>query len=260
MMTRRRSALLLLLVVGLAGLAGLIVRLPMAQAARLLVSGTRGAVTPLAAHGVWHDGTLHLACLTPGGRRLDCGRYAVSVERAGLGITLALAQPGGGSARLIHSGLAWRGEADRVRLPATALAAWLPIVEQMQIGGQLQVSGRADATGAIALNVRWQGEIGEFFIGEQGLHIEGNTQRFSVRFTPSDNATQAGESSRAAGSTGVSFSGEVKCEAAAGSAAPRCRGEVFVNSAGADRRLEQLLVAAGRQVAPGRYRFQVDAS
>jgi hypothetical protein len=254
-MTRRLTLLLALALASLALLAGLVVQWPMAQAARWLPSASGGAVLPLAAQGRWHDGTLHLACVTPGGRRLDCGRYALRLEGAGLGLALMARQPGSGGLRLSVDAAGWRARATDWRLPAAALAAWLPVGEQLQMGGDMVITGEAQGAGKTALMVRWQGEIGEFSIGEQRLRIEGEGQHFNLRFGEPAAATTA-----EAATPPVRLEGAVSCQQAKpGSGGVRCSGEIIAVSAGADKRLEQLLTAAGRAMGPGRYSFRIDA-
>lgn len=259
-MTRRLTLLLALALAGIALLAGLAVQWPMAQAARWLPEASRGALLPLAAQGRWHDGTLHLACATPGGRRFDCGRYALRLERAGLGLAWVARQPGSGGLRLVVDGAGWRAQATGWRLPAAALAAWLPVVEQLQMGGDMQITGEAQGAGKTALTVRWQGEIGEFSIGEQRVRIEGEGQRFNLRFGAPATATELAAHEVGAVPPAVRLEGAVNCEPAkSGAGGVRCSGEIIVVSSGADKRLDQLLVAAGRAMGPGRYRFRIDA-
>lgn len=251
----RRLLLLALALAGASGLAAALLEWPMAEAARRLEPATHGALVPLAAQGRWHDGTLHLACATPGGRLLDCGRYALHLERAGWGLALVAQQPGGGGLRLVADSAGWRGRANEWRLPAAALAAWLPLVEQLQVGGEMRVSGEVQPAGKTALTVRWLGEIGEFPIGEQSARIEGSGERFDLRFGASGAPDPA---------AAVRLEGGVSCragKAANGGAAraARCSGEIIVVSSGNDKRLDQLLGVAGRPIGPGRYRFKVDA-
>lgn len=249
-MSRRLPLLLALSLAGIALLAGLVVQWPMAQAARWLPQASQGALLPLAAQGRWHDGMLHLACATPGGRRLDCGRYALRLERAGLGLAWVARQPGSGGLRLTVDGAGWRVRATDWRLPAAALAAALPVVEQLQMGGDMQITGQTDGAGKTALTVRWLGEIGEFSIGEQHLRIDGEGQRFNLSFGASEAAVPAA----------IRLEGAVKCEPAkSGSGGVRCSGEIVVVSNGADKQLDQLLTAAGRTLGPGRYAFRIDA-
>ena len=163
----------------------------------------------------------------------------------GWGVSLDAQQLAGGGLHLVANVPgSLRLQATDWRLPTAALAAWLPVVEQLQMGGEMRLTGETQIQGKTVFTLRWQGEIGEFSIGEQILEIEGVNNRFDLRFAP-----------KAEGP--VRLEGGVVCDV--GSTLSRCRGEVFVVSSGLDAKFDQLLQAAGQTVAPGRYRFKVDA-
>lgn len=251
----RRQTVAVVLVATLAFAVGAVAQLPMAQAARLLPELSGGRLDAQFADGVWFDGRLQLTCRTPGGRRLDCGRYAL---KAGLGPDAqpgaTAVQPGGGRATLGFGGAARRVELNGLRLPMAALALALPIVEQMRFGGDVVVDGRIDEriddrAAAVSLDLRWQSEIGGVATGEQRLRVEGGAGNYALQFQP-----PAPGEARA-----VALSGGVRCEILQVRTAARCRGEVEVKTAQADPRFESLLAAAGPRIGPGHYRLRIDS-
>jgi hypothetical protein len=255
-MTTRGGAIVLF---GLVFAGALVYLTPLALAARLLAERSGHALHVIAARGPWHDGEMEIGCRTPGGRLLACGRYRVAVGRDGGAVRLALRQPGEASLALrFHAG-GWQASVRGFRLPAAALAAWSPLVEQMRLSGILIVTGSFEAPGQIDLAVAWQGVIGDFALGEQRLHIAGNGDRLTISFEPPVGRREPRPA------TGALLAGGVSCEATRAPGSPsaagrlRCRGEIDVVSSGADERFEQLLAASAQRVAPNRYRLQVDA-
>lgn len=254
MVARRRGFWLPATAALLAATAGALWQMPLGQALRWMPAATKGALHVDFAQGVWHDGVFALGCTTPNGRTYDCGRYALLVKALAGGaddlLKFSATQPGGGSIQGQWGIRDWHLELSRARLPMAALAIALPIVEQMQLGGDVWVDGRIAGSGKVSLALRWQSEFGEFPTGEQKVRIEGAANRYELKFLPPDPLD---------GPARVSMQGKVDCDFVAGRAGARCRGEVEVQTDRSVPKLEGFLAAVAPQVTPGRYRVRVDA-
>lgn len=223
-------------------LAGLVWQMPLALPLGMALAQTGGRLGLVAAEGTWRRGKASLACRTAGGKSLACGHFAL---RSGVSLAgFELAAQGLRGTAVWRGAREWTGQVDALALPAGSLAALLPLVEQMQVGGELVVDGQLAGSGRalrrIALDVHWRGSVYEFAFAPQSLRIEGSGERVDMRWQPTDGLPR--------------FEGAVSCDRAA-----RCQGRVWVLTDGRDAALKDFLSAAGRRNADGtRFEFVLD--
>ena len=237
----------------------LLVQWPLAQTLRWLPELSQGSLHAAdgSARGRWHDGDFRLLCRLPEGPALHCGDLHWQINPlwgpGPLGLRTLATQAEGGKLQWTRT----LGDAStqgsivltQWRMPMAALAAWLPAVAQLQLGGPVWVDGTVQS-GQSQLNLRWRSDIAGYATGEQKMRVVGTPDQIQIEFLPSN----AGEVQA------IALSGGARCSfSRVGASKVRCQGEIEIRSDRKNARLDNLLLAVAPMTAPGVFRLRVDA-